>query len=309
MKYYARISVGGSRYWNKWIEFCNGVISENLKIITGPSKNPDYRPQFVFDICFEYRDLMMLKYCRGDKVVKLSEYFLGLLDNWELSNRLAEDVCREHRVKNCRDWVFSLSDLNHYNWCFWLVGLALSLEIPDEQWNRLLALIGGEGEDELLDRIIATRQPGRAIGATVLHARPYARLLKAIDAPVSQQAGLLREFVEHWYPELARTGNQRLWWYDRGDSEKCPIEKFIYSGRWCIEAVAATKAFDIDDGRCLDHPYYPGDLIQDGRSPRYPDPETPLPTEMRHIKFGTGIRHGRLHEWISRVLLGVHKRR
>ena len=296
MSDYPRTPVGGIAYWEKWSLFTGEAISENLRMMSGPSKNPFYEPQFAFNTSLYCQDSILIGYSKGGAAAGLVKHVPALLDTWELSNRLAEDVCREHRVKNCRDWVFSLSDLNHYNWCFWLVGLALSLEIPDEQWNRLLALIGGEGEDELLDRIIATRQSERAIGTTVLHAKPYARLLKAVDAPAGQQAGLLREFIEHWYPELARTGNQRLWWYDRGDAEKYPIDKFIYFGRWCIEAVAAAKAFGIDDGLCLDHPYYPGDLIQDGRSPRYPDPETPQPPDMRHVKFGTSNRHGRLHE-------------
>lgn len=304
-----RTSLGGSRYWDKWTAFSERALVENLKIISEPSKNPIYRPQFALDTSIECRDLTLLRYSKGDLVVELCQYFPVLLDTWELSNRLAEEVCREHKLKTCRDWTFSLADLHHYNWCFWLVGLALALEIPDEQWNRLLILIGAEGEDELLDRVIASRQPGRKIGTTVLHGKPYARLLKTIDAPAEQQARLLRDFVEHWYPELARTGNQRLWWYDRGDFEKHPLDKGIYFGCWCIEAVAAVKAFGIDDSLCLDHPHYPGDLIQDGRSPRYPDPETPPPPDMRYVKFGTGSKESRLSAWISRVVLGTGKRR
>lgn len=303
-----RTQIGGTGYWDEWIKFSQEKIERDIVLIKEAPANPVYEPQFIFDIAIEYRRLMLRRYSRGDAVTEMAQYFPGLIHAWERSDELAKDVRREYRVESCRDWTFSLSDLNHYNWCFWLVGLALSLEIPDGQWNRLLALIGGEGEDDLLDRIIATRQRGRVIGATTLHAKPYARLLKVIDKPAGQQAGLLREFVDHWYPELARTGNQRLWWYDYGDAEKHPLEMGGYFGRWCIEAVAAAKAFGIDDSLCLDHPYYPGDLIQDGRSPRYPDPETPPPPDMRYIKSSTGTRHGRLYEWISRVLSGSPKR-
>lgn len=174
-----------------------------------------------------------------------------------------------------RSWVFDLHNLNHYNWCFWLVGLALSLNIPDAQWQRLLALVGGEGEDILLDRVIASRQPQRQIGGTLLHRKPYARLLKAIDAPQAEQAALLREFVEHWYAELERKSHDELWWYTFGDPDKSRLAGGCYFGRWCLEAVAAVKAFNLDDSACLGHEYYPGDLLRpDGPSthPYRPEP-------------------------------------
>jgi hypothetical protein len=209
--------------------------------------------------------LQFLQYSRGDPIRDLAQHFAGLLDAWELSNRLSDEICRQHNLKTCRDWTFELSNLNHYNWCFWLIGLAL--EIPDEQWQRLLALIDGEGQDHLLDRVIASRQPGRSIGDKLLHVRPYARLLKTINAPKEEQAALLREFVNHWYAELARKGKDELWWYIYGDPDKHPLEKGSYFGRWCIEAVAAVKTFGIDDSLCLGHEHYPGDLLRpDGPS-------------------------------------------
>jgi hypothetical protein len=63
-------------------------------------------------------------------------------------------------------------NLDHYIDCFWLVGLALALELPNPQWQRLLVLIGNEGEDHLLDRIIASRQIGCKIGDTLCHPKP-----------------------------------------------------------------------------------------------------------------------------------------
>lgn len=125
-----------------------------------------------------------------------------------------------------------------------------------------MALINSEGEDELLDRVITSRQQGRQVGKGVLHAKPYGRLLKVIEAPGAQQAVMLREFVEHWYPELARKGKNELWWYIYGDPVKHPLDMGSYFGRWCIEAVAAAKALSLDDSLCLGHEHYPGDLLR-----------------------------------------------
>lgn len=293
-----RAPLGDLHYWNKWVEFGRKTTDERWQIISEPCKNPDYLPEYVFDLAqnliFYYT---ICRYSRGDNVHELAESFPGLLDAWELSNQLAEElnaalkpgqgwdhrrafgaprVTKDPRGHNDpRSWVFDLHNLNHYNWCFWLVGLALSLNIPDAQWQRLLALVGGEGEDILLDRVIASRQPQRQIGGTLLHRKPYARLLKAIDAPQAEQAALLREFVEHWYAELERKGHDELWWYTFGDPDKSRLAGGCYFGRWCLEAVAAVKAFNLDDSTCLGHEYYPGDLLRpDGPSthPYRPEP-------------------------------------
>lgn len=184
---------------------------------------------------------------------------------------MGRDVFTEQQQYTRHAWQVNL---DHYIVCFWLVGLALALDIPDEQWQRLLALIGNEGEDALLDRVIASRQQGRTIGEALCHPKPYQRLLNAIDAPVEQQPCLLAEFVENWYRELdrpAKPGNapatamyERPYWYTYGDKN---FEGGAYFGRWCVEAVAAVKAFGLDDSLCLGHEHYPGDLLRpDGPS-------------------------------------------
>lgn len=285
-----RAPMGEQAYWNKWTMFDEETVRKNFKHIQQPSANPIYRPQFVWDMAqSDIFRLILRRYSRGDSIHDLGQHFGGLLDAWELSNQLAaelntqlkpgqgwdhrhlamapqvSDDARAH--SDPRAWIFQLSNLNHYNWCFWLIGIALALELPDDQWHRLLALIGGEGEDELLDRIIACRQPTRRIGTKLLHPKPYARLLKAIDAPKERQDALLRDFVDHWYAELARKGKDELWWYIYGDPVKHPLDMGSYFGRWCIEAVAAVKAFGLDDSLCLGHEHYPGDLLRpDGPS-------------------------------------------
>ncbi|OEC32525.1 protein of unknown function [Pseudomonas cuatrocienegasensis] len=257
-----RAPIGEVTYWDKWVEHSEGRTKKMLAALGQPRKTPVYDPQYSFDAAFEHLRLIFERYSRGDPIRELDQHFSGLLDAWELSNRLSDEICAEHNLKTCRDWTFELPNLNHYNWCFWLVGLALALEVPDEQWQRLLALIGGEGEDVLLDRVIASRQTGRVIGRRVLHPKPYARLLQAVDVSQDQQAFLLHDFVEHWYTELARKGKEELWWYIYGDSEKHPLEKGSYFGRWCIEAIAVVKAFGLDDSLCLGHEHYPGDLLR-----------------------------------------------
>ena len=256
-----RAPLGDKQYWEgreskdqQWIERARKLLAE-------PSANPVYRPQFAFDVAKDSLTSGIRAYSQGRNVVEIATCFPLLLDAWEMSNSAAHEVCAQNNLQVCRDWTFELTDLSHYIWCFWLVSLALALQIPDDQWRRLVALIGEGGQDVLLDRIIAAREPGRVIGEQLLHAKPYSRLLKAIDAPQEQQALLLLAFVEHWYPELNRRGKQQPWWYVYGDPVKHPLEMGSYFGRWCFEAVAAVKAFGLDDSACLGHEHYPGDLL------------------------------------------------
>ena len=277
-----RAPMGHEAYWTKWCKFGKARLVKEWALINTPSQNPVYEPQYTFDTGIEEIRLLLTLYSSGAPIRELAQHFPGLLDAWELSNRLSDEVCAEHQLQTCRDWDFSLANLNHYNWCFWLIGLGLALDIPDDQWQRLLALVGGEGADELLDRVIATRQPGRRIGSALLHAKPYGRLLKAVNAPQPEQAGLLREFVDHWYAELKRPAPKNRkeptvepFWYIYGDPEKHPLEMGSYFGRWCIEAVAAVKAFGLDDSLCLGHEHYPGDLLRPDGPSTHPVREEP----------------------------------
>lgn len=281
-----RAPMGNKVYWDSRILRFERTLREDKELLASQKQNPSYGPQFWLDHSMYCMRFILLRYSRGDDVTQLRQHFKGILDAWELSNQLAEEICAEHRSDKCRDWTFNLSNLNHYNWCFWLIGLALVLEIPEDQWQRLLVLVDSEGEDVLLDRLIASRQPERKIGTQLLHKKPYARLLKAIDAPKESQIMLLKEFVDHWYSELARKGKEELWWYVYGDPIKHPLEMGSYFGRWCIEAVAAVKAFNLDDSLCLGHEHYPGDLLR----PNGPSTHT--------------ARSGQDKSWFSKIFKG-----
>lgn len=279
-----RASEGSLHYWDEWVIYGDESIADFFSQSCLPSENKEYRPQFLFEIVKKNWHQILRRYSRGDDIKELAQYFPPLLDAWEESERLGRDVFTEQQQYTRHAWKVNL---DHYIVCFWLVGLALALDIPDEQWQRLLALIGNEGEDALLDRVIASRQQGRKIGEALCHPKPYQRLLHAIDAPVEQQPCLLAEFVANWYRELdrpAKPGNapatamyERPYWYTYGDKN---FEGGAYFGRWCVEAVAAVKAFGLDDSLCLGHEHYPGDLLRsDGPTthPARPDAEEAQP--------------------------------
>jgi len=257
-----RAPLGDKAYWNERVANRWNSITMAEEQLKTPAVWKQYEAEYLWGYTQDHPRQTLTQYSRGDPIAQLYNPFPKVLDAWEQSNREAEHIEREYKPEHVRAWEFRLDYLEHYNWCFWLVGLALVFNIPNDQWDRLVALIGGEGEDQLLDRVIATRQKERPIGGKLLHKKPYARLLKAVESAPDQQAPLLRDFVDHWYAELKRPYNKTIWWYDYGDPEVNPLEKGSYFGRWCVEAVAVVKAFGLDDSLCLGHEHYPGDLLR-----------------------------------------------
>lgn len=269
-----RASTGDLAYWNKVCAFGEERTAAMLQQLRGPSGNPEYRPQYIYTLVQECYEQMLRRYSRGDDIGELVQYFSPMLDAWEESERLGKEVWSAEIQHSRHTWAVNY---DFYIVCFWLVGLGLALEVPEADWQRLMALVGNDGEDALLDRVIAVRTPDRKIGERLCYPKPYARLLEAVLAPQTQQPKLLRKFVENWYTELDRPAKkgqpaatamyERPYWLKYGNQN---FEGGAYFGRWCVEAVAAVKAFGLDDSLCVGLEHYPGDLLRPGGPTTHP---------------------------------------
>ena len=252
-------------HFDKKIRYEQTKIRSFIGDLAGPPANVGYRPQFLREISNKHLSFVLYRYSRGDSIAELAQYFEPLLHYWEESERLGKEVWTPEQQRIRHTWSVNL---DFYIDCFWLVGLALALEVPEDQWCRLIELVGNEGEDTLLDCIIATRTPDRKIGTSLCYPKPYGRLLEAIDAAPSRQPVLLQKFVEHWYKETglaAKSGREKqVAVYKAPYWHSYHLMEGGYFGYWCLEAVAAVKAFGIDDSLCVGHPHYPGDLLRPG---------------------------------------------
>lgn len=275
-----RAPFGNKKYWDKQQGLYSETTVKMKQSLNNNPKNLNFDPEYSWHLtkyCFK---LILTLYSSGKPISELSQHFAGLLDAWELSNRLADElkatlepnqgfdhrhllmpalISNDPRAHNDpRSWIFSLSNFNHYHWCFQLISLALLLDIEESLWQRLLVLVGGEQEDKLLDMIIASRQKERKIGDKLLHKKPYGRLLKAIESSKEKQPELLLEFVNNWYDELYRKKeDENPWWYMKGVSMEKILEMGNYFGYWCVESAICTKVFNLDDSLCLKHSHYP----------------------------------------------------
>ncbi len=293
-------------YWDKWVAYSDNLVLDMIERIKTPPGDPNYRPQYVAELSQEYCQQIIRRYSRGDAIGELAVYFPPMLEAWEKSEQLGAVVWSDE-VKYIRHtWSVNF---DCYHGRFWKISLALLLDIPECQWQRLIALVGNEGKDILLDRLIATRSPERKIGSELCFPKPYARLLAAMDAPQGKQAKLLRNFLDHWYTELGQFSKQtrvpqlnpykQPHWYNFA---KHNLEGGAYFGQWCLEAAAAAKAFGLDDSQCLGHRHYPGDFLR-------PQGPSTHPARPDVLPGSTIVESPPLPEqskgWLSR-LLGKH---
>ncbi len=271
-------------YWDEWVAYSDAHMLRMLESISIPSGDASYLPQFITNLSHKNYEQIIRRYSRGDAIGELAVYFPPMLEAWEKSEQLGAVVWSDE-VKYIRHtWSVNF---DCYHGRFWKISLALLLDIPECQWQRLIALVGNEGKDILLDRLIATRSPERKIGSELCFPKPYARLLAAMDAPKGKQAKLLKGFVDHWYKELGQFSKQtrvpqlnpykQPHWYNFA---KGNLEGGAYFGQWCLEAAAAAKAFELDDSQCLGHRHYPGDFLRpQGPSTHPPRPDLLNPTQ------------------------------
>ncbi|WP_162199177.1 PoNe immunity protein domain-containing protein [Xanthomonas pisi] len=271
---------GSMLYWNTWIDFHEKNLDKMLVQANEPFPNSEYLPQFLFEIAKKIADLMFYRYSRGDDIDLLSKRFDILLDAWEKSVALGSDVWDEDTRLIRNSWELNI---DFYSYCFRLIALSMLLNLPDPQWQRLINLVGNEGEDAVLDRIINHKSPGRVIGSKVCFPKTYSSLLNVMIKRDESQSLGLKNFLSGWFLSLRDAGPKSVppahrtpyWWKSCAD-ESLGMQG-SYHGCWCVEAAIVAKICQIDDSACIEMPFYPADLVSDGRSPRYPD--TPSPFE------------------------------
>lgn len=294
-------------YWDNWVRSADTHIRNTFENIKVPAVNLDYEPQYVANLSQENYEQIIRRYSRGDAIAELAAYFPPILNAWEQAEQLGASVWSDE-VKYIRHtWAVNF---DCYHGHFWKISLALLLDIPEDQWQRLIALVGNEGEDILLDRLIATRSPGRKIGSELCFPKPYARLLAAMDAPRDKQAKLLKGFVDHWFKELGQFSKQtrvpqlnpykKTYWYNFALPPY--LDGGAYFGQWCLEAAAVAKAFAMDESLCLGHRHYPGDFLRPNGPTTHPERPDVLPASATSESVPPPEKP---RGWLSR-LLGKH---
>jgi hypothetical protein len=133
---------GDKNYWNERVVNRSRsiqMVEEDLKV---PPVVTQYEAEYLWGYTESHLMLTLIHYSRGNAIRDVYNPFPKLLDGWENSNKEAQLICERDGIKGCRAWTFDLHNLQFYQWCLWVVSLALLFEVEESQWQRLLKLIG-----------------------------------------------------------------------------------------------------------------------------------------------------------------------
>lgn len=227
-------------YFDRWVAYRQGRIGEMEAKIAASSAPPANKARYRFSIFREHYQLLLLRYSQGEEVAALAGFFPRVVESFERFEP-ADGGPRLDFGESLDDYVTAL----------WLVSLALLFGADDGLFGRLLALVGNDGRDELYERLVAARAPGRAEARGLLYPRPYELLLGAASAPPGRREDLVAEFLRAWYPSL-----KDAYWHE---SHRGPDGGGFY-GYWAVEAAGAARAFGADDAPFREMPHYPKDL-------------------------------------------------
>jgi Domain of unknown function (DUF1911)/Domain of unknown function (DUF1910) len=211
--------------------------------------DPKFDAQYVVEIFYKRLEVLIGKYSRGDSLKELIVMLPEIIEAWEWARREELKVFTQTEMQ--RRHGFDVN-LDAYSLALWLVSIFICLQAEASLFDRLLALIGNEGQDALYERLVATQRPGRTAADKLLYPKPYQPLFDAIDEPdKADRDKLLKKFIKAWYPRMRGT-----YWHDNHKGKDCGG----YFGYWCFEAAGVVRAFGMNDAAIRDDPYYPKDM-------------------------------------------------
>ena len=162
--------------------------------------------------------LMLLAYSAGDPVTAIAPRLEPAIEAWH--DYLATPGNEGLDVR----------DLDDHLTLLWLVSFALLFKTDAATWQRLLALLDQAGSDALVDRLVASRSPGRAIGAILNHPDIFGPLLQALDAKPFDQAAQLGRYLGAWYRKMADS-----YWHDAHQGPAGGLRGLLGDrGGWCV---------------------------------------------------------------------------
>jgi Domain of unknown function (DUF1911)/Domain of unknown function (DUF1910) len=217
--------------------------------------NPNKIFNLKRNLSWVYFTCVKAKYSRGDTLSEITTNFYRSIE-----------LCYESWIGD--SWKLKFSEtkkydqyiLSGYDQMIWMLSLGYLLDIPDEYFNKLVAVIDRDKvKDYLFEFIIRARIKDRPIITEESYRdyfgvpKVFEKLRQAItetDKPTAEK--LVKEFVrKDWYNRHKGQG-----WIG---SHNSPHN--TYFGYWSFETAAIVKIMGLDDTTFIDCKYYPKDLV------------------------------------------------
>jgi hypothetical protein len=163
-------------------------------------------------------------------------------------------------LKLSADKILNQYILSAYDEMIWMLSLGYLLEVPNEDFKKLVEVIDRDGvKDYLFEFIIRAKLDDRE-PITEESYREYfgvpkvfEKLRQAItETDKAKAEKLVKEFItKDWYKNHKDAG-----WYNSHKSKHN-----TYFGYWSFETAAVVKIMGLDDSSFIDCQYYPKDLV------------------------------------------------
>ena len=192
-----------------------------------------------------------------------AKYSLGMsLDHLLNEYFKAADLIFTYWPGNCKfvgkkREVLDQYSLGNYDSMLWMLSLGYLLDVPIEQFEKLVEVIDKDQvKDKLFEFIISAKIPNRPKLEEESYKygwKLFGKLREATETEDKAKAELLiKTFLEKdWYKEHKNAG-----WYENHKGKHD-----TYSGYWCFESAAVTCIMGLDDISYRDQQYYPKDLV------------------------------------------------
>lgn len=220
--------------------FLNEIDIENDGIKQREAKNINdvvYPQMLYYNLFMSHYEILFLMYSGGFEIDTIKEKLVTTINVLE-------------KYLNCKDSKpFDFKKMDYYNKSLWLISLALLLKIEDKDFNKLVQLIGNEGEDELFESLVSKRIQGRKKANKLIFLKEYDLLLEATKEGGSSNS--IQQFLLSWYKNM-----KKCYWHNNHKGN----DGGGFFGYWCWEAAAVAVAFNIDDTLFRDSQYYPKDM-------------------------------------------------
>ena len=186
------------------------------------------------------------RYSRGDDRAALTAVFATWLDDAETA---AVEKARPEakRLRDAQDVPGGI--LSFYVSRLWLVSVACTLAVGDDEFRRVERAVGPLRGDRLVSSLLATRDPAVPVGTTDWHPRRFGDLADAFCA--RDRSAAVARHLDGWYPRMKGVD----WW-----DGHTYLRKVHYVGYWAFEAAGVAVALDLDAAPFRANEYYPGDL-------------------------------------------------
>lgn len=234
---------------NIGIEFLFGALNKNevqLERINIVKKS----------IVQDYLNIISSKYSRGDSIDEFKSY---LLHSIQLTFESWDGFWLLKTGKPIGSVILNQYGLSGYDEMLWMLSLGYLLDIDDDDYRKLVAVIDRDKvKDYLFEFIISAklkeRQPISEESYEIYYFAPkaYELLRSAITQNNKIEAEkLVAKFVrKDWYNKHKSAG-----WYNSH------LKTGTYFGYWSFETAAVVKIMGLDDSSFIDCPYYPKDLV------------------------------------------------